>query len=129
MADTTDRRAGARMTLAEHPAVWVQGLREVRLLDLSLTGAQIEHLDLFRLSASCALDFPPPFGALTLPAQVVWCTVIGRQRKLGGTSHLVVRSGLRFTTLTGAQHAALVDSLQRLAATRHPGVDTQRRSA
>ena len=129
MAEGRDRRAVPRMTLAEHPAVRVQGLHEVRLLDLSLTGAQIERLDLFRFGASCALDFPPPFGALSLPAQVVWCTVIGQQRKLGGTSHLVVRRGLRFTTLTGAQHAALVDSLQRLAATRHPGVDTQRRSA
>jgi hypothetical protein len=104
-------------------------MHEVRLLDLSLTGAQIEHLDLFRLSAFCALDFPPPFGALSLPAQVVWCTVVGRQRKLGGTSHLVARSGLSFPRLTGAQHTALADTLRHLAATRHPGVDSQQRSA
>jgi hypothetical protein len=129
MGAERDRRAVPRMTLAEHPAMRVQGLREVRLLDLSLTGAQIEHLDLFHLSASCALDFPPPFGALTLPAQVVWCTVIGRQRKLGGSAHLVARSGLRFPRLTGAQHAALADTLQHLAATRHPDVDSQRHSA
>jgi hypothetical protein len=117
------------MTLAEHPAVRVQGMREVRLLDLSRTGAQIEHLDLFRLSASCALDFPPPFRVLSLPAQVVWCTVIGRQRKLGGTSHLVVRSGLRFTKLTGAQHTALTDTLQHFATALQPIVDSHRRSA
>ena len=129
MMEAQERRAVPRTTLAEHPAVRVEGLREVRLLDLSLRGAQIEHLDLFRPSASCALDFPPPFGALTLPAQVVWCTVIGRQRKLGGTSHLVARSGLRFTRLTGAQHTALADCLRHLTATRHPGVDSQRRSA
>ena len=129
MAEGRDRRAVPRMTLAEHPAARVQGLGEVRLLDLSLTGAQIEHLDLFRFGASCALDFAPPFGALSLPAQVVWCAVIGRQRKLGGTSHLVARSGLRFPRLTGAQHAALADTLQHLAATRHPGVDSQRLSA
>jgi len=124
-----DRRAVPRTTLAEHPAVHVQGMHEVRLLDLSLTGAQIEHLDLFHLSASCALDFPPPFGALTLPAQVVWCAVIGRQRKLGGSAHLVARSGLRFTKLTGAQHTTLADTLRHLAATRRPGVDSQQRSA
>jgi hypothetical protein len=80
-------------------------VREVRLLDLSLTGAQIEHLDL-----------PPPYAVLSLPAQVVWCTVIGRKRKLGSASHLVARSGFRFPTLTGVQHAALADSLQHLAA-------------
>ena len=129
MAEGRDRRAVPRMTLAEHPAGRVEGMREVRLLDLNRTGAQIEHLDLFRLSASCALDFPPPFGALTLPAQVVWCAVIGRQRKLGGTSHLVVRSGLRFTKLTGAQHTALTDTLQHFATAFQPIVDSHRRSA
>jgi len=120
MAEVRDRRAAPRMTLAEYPAVRVQGMREVRLLDLSRTGAQIEHLDLFRFGASCALDFPPPFGALILPAQVVWCTVIGRQRKLGGTSHLVARSGVWFTRLTGAQRTALADTLQDFAATFQP---------
>ena len=129
MADATDRRAGARMTLTERPAARVRGLREVHLLDLSRTGAQIEPLDLFRLSASCALDLPPPCGALSLPVQVVWCTVIGRKRKLGGESHLVVRSGLRFTTLTGGQHAALAETLEHFATAPQPIVDSQQRSA
>ena len=129
MTEAQERRAVPRMTLADHPAVRVEGMREVRLLDLSLTGAQIEHLDLFRFGASCALDFPPPFRVLSLPAQVVWCTVIGRQRKLGGTSHLVVRSGLRFTKLTGAQHTALTDTLQHFATALQPIVDSHRRSA
>lgn len=128
MTEARDRRAVPRTTLAEHPAVRVEGLREVRLIDLSLAGAQIEHLGLARLGAPCALDFPPPFGALILPAQVAWCTVIGRQRKLGGTSHLVARSGLRFTRLTGAQHTALADTLRHLAALPSI-VDTQQRSA
>ena len=120
MTEARERRAVPRMTLPDRPDARVRGLREVHLLDLSLTGAQIEHLDLFRLSASCALDFPPPFGALSLPAQVVWCTVIGRQRKLGGTSHLVARSGVWFTRLTGAQRTALADTLQDFAATFQP---------
>jgi hypothetical protein len=120
MAEMQDRRAVPRMTLAERPAARVRGMREVHLLDLSPTGAQIEHLDLFRFGASCALDLPPPFGALSLPAQVVWCTVVGRKRKLGGESHLVARSGVRFTTLTGAQHAALAQTLQDLAAAFQP---------
>jgi len=129
MADATDRRAGARMTLTERPAARVRGLREVHLLDLSRTGARIEHLDLFRFSASCALDLPPPCGALSLPVQVVWCTVIGRKRKLVGESHLVVRSGLRFTTLTGGQHAALAETLEHFATAPQPIVDSHQRSA
>ena len=128
MTEGRDRRAVPRMTLAEPPAVHVQGMHEVRLLDLSLMGAQIEHLDLVRLGAPCALELPPPFGALSLPAEVVWCTVIGRQHRPGGASHLVARSGLRFTRLTGAQHTTLADTLRHLAALPFI-VDSQRRSA
>jgi hypothetical protein len=96
MMEEPERRMVSRTTLAERPAARVRGLPEVRLLDLSLTGAQIEHLDL-----------PPPSGVLSLPAQVVWCAVIGRKRKVGSGSHLLSRSSLRFTALTGAQHADL----------------------
>ena len=116
MAAEREKRAVPRVTLAQHPTVRVRGVRAVHLLDLSLMGAQIEHLDLVRLGAPCALDLPPPFGALSLPAEVVWCTVIGRQHRLGGASHLVARSGLRFTRLTGAQHTTLADTLRHLAA-------------
>lgn len=56
--------------LALRSVTRVQGMREVCLLDLSLTGAHIEHLDLFRLGASCALDLPSRFGALSLSAEV-----------------------------------------------------------
>ena len=127
MTEGQERRAVGRTGLNERPPARVRGLREVRLLDLSPAGAQIEHLDLFRLGASCALDLPPPCGALSLPAQVVWCTVVGRKRKLGGDSHLVARSGLQFTTLTAVQRAALADSLRHLAITVQP--DGHRRTA
>ena len=129
MTEMQERRVVPRTTLAERPAARVRGMREVRLLDLSATGAQIEHLDLFRLGASCALDLPPPCGALSLPAQVTWCIVVGRRRKLGGESHLVARSGLRFTTLTGGQYAALADTLQHFATALHQSLDSHRRSA
>jgi hypothetical protein len=120
MTEARERRVAPRTRVVARPGARVRGMQEVRLLDLSLTGAQIEHLDLFRLGATCALDLPPPVGALSLPAQVVWCTVVGRKRKLGGASHLVARSGLRFTTLTVGQRAALADTLQHLAAALQP---------
>jgi hypothetical protein len=127
MTEGQERRAVPRTGLADRPAARVRGLREVRLLDLSLAGAQIEHLDLFRLGASCALDLPPPCGPLSLPAQVVWCTVVGKKRMLGGDSHLVARTGLRFTTLTEVQRAAIAESLRLLAAVVQS--DGHRRSA
>jgi hypothetical protein len=124
-----ERRMVPRTTLAQRPEVRVRDLRDVRLLDLSLTGAQIEHLGLLRPGAGCTLDLLPPYAALNLAALAVWCAVIGRKRKLGGESHLVSRSGLRFARLTGAQHAALADTLQDLVAARHPIADRQQRSA
>jgi hypothetical protein len=129
MMEERERRMASRTTLAAGPAARVRGLPEVRLLDLSLTGAQIEHLDLLRPGLAYTLDLLPPCGAPSHPAQVVWCAVIGRKRKVGSGSHLVSHSGLRFPTFTGAQYAALADSLQRLAAARHPILDSQQRTA
>jgi hypothetical protein len=129
MVEERERRTAPRTTLADRPAARVRGLGEVRLLDLSRTGAQIEHLDLLRPGAVCALDLSPPNGARNLPAQVVWCSVIGRKRRPSGESHLVSRSGLRFPTFNGEQHAALANSLQQLAAARHAVLDSWERSA
>ena len=128
MTEAQERRAAPRTRLAERPSARVRGLRGVHLLDLSLAGAQIEHLDLVRLGAPCTLDLPPPFGVLSIRTEVVWCAVIGRMHRLGGASHLVARSGLCFTKLTGAQYTDLADTLQHLA-TVQPIVDSQRHSA
>jgi hypothetical protein len=119
MMKARERRVAPRTRAVSRPAVRVQGMREARLLDLSLTGAQIKHLDLIPLDAACVLDLPPP-ETLSLPAQVAWCTVIGRKRKQGGESDLVARSGLRFSPLTVGQQVALTDTLQRLGTARQP---------
>jgi len=129
MVEGPERRMVSRTALAERPAARVRGLRGVHLLDLSLTGAQIEHLDLVRPGAPCALELPPPFGALSLRAEVVWCAVIGRKQRLGDASYLVARSGLWFSRLTAAQHAALADTLRHLAAMRQALIDSQQRLA
>lgn len=120
MPEEEERRAAPRTQLANRPPARVRGVRQVRLLDLSLGGAQIEHLDPLQPGVACILDFLPPSETLNLPAQVVWCTVIGRKRTRAGESHLVARSGLRFTTLTAEQQAALAETLHDLAAAFQP---------
>jgi PilZ domain len=115
-----ERRAVPRIALSGHATARTQTGLVVRLLHLSRHGVRIAHRGLLRPGSPCALALPPPYGALNLSAQVVWCTVVGRKRKLGGTSHLVARSGLRFTRLTGAQQAALADTLQDLATALQP---------
>ncbi len=116
MPEDKERRAAPRIQLSNRPPARVRGVRQVRLLDLSLGGAQIEHLDPLQPGVACILDFSPPSEALNLPAQVVWCTVIGRKRTRAGESHLVARSGLQFTRLTADQQAALAETLHDLAA-------------
>ena len=120
MPEDLERRAVPRTRLADRPTTRVRGVREVRLLDLSVAGAQIEHLDPLPPGVACVLDLPPPCEALNLPAQVVWCTVIGRNRRVRGESHLVARSGLQFTTLTPEQQAALADTLHYFATVLQP---------
>ena len=107
MTDERDRRAVPRATLAERPTTRIQDGKAVSLLDVSRAGAGIEHLDFLRPGAPCSLELPPPFGLLALPAQVMWCRVIGRKGQPGDESRLVARSGLRFAALTVTQHAAL----------------------
>jgi PilZ domain len=120
MPEDLERRAVPRTRLVNRPTTRARGVREVRLLDLSVAGAQIEHLDPLPPGVACVLDLPPPSEALNLPAQVVWCTVIGRKRKVGGESHLVARSGLQFMTLTAEQQAALAATLHYLATAWQP---------
>ena len=115
-----ERRALPRTMLSRDLLVRLHDGRVARLLDLSEAGAQIEHVAVLRPAASCRLELPPSLGALLLPAQVVWCTVVGRKRKLGGDSQLVARSGLRFTSLTAQQQAALADILHALTTALQP---------
>jgi hypothetical protein len=107
MTEERDRRAVPRTKLEDQPAVRIQDGKAVRLLDVSRVGAGIEHLDFLRPGASCTLELPPPFGSLTIPSQVMWCRVTGRNRRPGDETHLVSRSGLRFASLNLTQHAAL----------------------
>ncbi len=68
MPDERERRTVPRIRLPDRPTARVRGVQEVRLLDLSVAGAQIRHLAVLRLGAACALELLPPSEAYTLPA-------------------------------------------------------------
>ena len=69
MPETPERRGTPRTRLRNRPAAQVAGVRQVRLLDLSVAGAQIEHLDPLSPGVACVLDLPPPSGAVALPSR------------------------------------------------------------
>ncbi len=88
---------------------------EVRLLDLSLGGARIEHSSLLRPGSACLLEFPAAHGLLVLTAQVARSIVAGvAEEAASGGRLLRYESGLAFINLTPEQRTALAQLLARL---------------
>ncbi len=108
------RRAVATGRLTGQAAVTA----EFRLLDLSPTGARIEHLALLRPGTRCTLQLPAPSGSLVVSAQIVWTTVVGQELTPERQKVLRYHSGLMFVTLSPEQDSALASLLERL----HPQV-------
>jgi hypothetical protein len=129
MAEYREKRAAPRTVLPKDYIALARNALEVHLVDLSLTGARIEHWGLLNPGASCELRLPAPFGHLAVSAQVVWCTILRAERRAGGDRHLRSRSGLRFATLTAHQQAVLTGALEQLARTDPPPLDSPSGSA
>jgi hypothetical protein len=87
---------------------------EFHLLDLSPTGARIEHLALLRPGSRCTLQVPAPAGMPRLSAQVIWTAVMGEARLPEGQRVLRYHSGLLFVALSPAQERAVASLLERL---------------
>ncbi len=71
MVWTPDRRRTARITVPLHLRGPELELRLVRILDLSLDGARIEHLEPLREGVVCVVDLPPALGRVRLTGRVV----------------------------------------------------------
>jgi hypothetical protein len=129
MAEYQEKRAAPRTVLPKGYIALARSALEVRLVDLSLTGARIEHWGLLNPGAPCEVRLPAPLGHLTIAAQVVWCTVLRAERQAGGDRRLRSCSGLRFATLTPHQQALLSAALEQLARTAPPLLDSRSGSA
>jgi hypothetical protein len=89
---------------------------EIRLVDLSVTGARIEHLVLLRPGSSVSVELPTAMKPQALVARVIWCKVMGGEQTPEGERHLHYRSGLTFTGLTADETFLLASSLEELTA-------------
>jgi PilZ domain-containing protein len=118
MADTSERRRVARLTVPLHLSGPGLELRLVRLLDLSPEGARIEHLEPLREGVVCVVDLPPALGRLRLSGRVVWTGVRGGEQTLEGERRLHYQSGLAFTGVTHDQQAVLARGMETLKAER-----------
>ena len=115
MTDYQKQREVPRIALPQRPTARAHATLEVRLLDLSLKGARIEHLALLRPGTACALELPPALGALVIAAQVVWSRVIGTEPGAERERLLRYQSGLMFAQVPAGQRTALAQALEKAA--------------
>ncbi len=116
MADYHERRRAPRVAVTSGVTVRVRAslLFEVRLLDLSLIGVCIAHLDLLRPGSPSVLEFPATFGPLTLAAQIARSRVVGTQPNLLGERQLCYESGLAFFEVRAEHQVKLADIVEQL---------------
>ena len=116
MPETADRRRVARLTVPWHLSGPGLELRLVRLLDLSLDGARIEHIEALREGVVCYVDLPPALGRIRLIGRVVWTGLRGGEQTLEGERRLIYQSGLVITGMTRDHQAALAHAVEALKA-------------
>jgi len=114
MTEFQERRRTRRVSIAGHHGGCVHVPLEVRFVDLSLTGARIEHVSWLLPGSACTLELPPALGSLVLSARVIHSAVMGSEVNPEGYRLVRYQSGLAFVDVTAAQEAVLADILEKL---------------
>ncbi len=114
MADFQERRGTPRLPITANVGARARATLEVRLVDLSVNGARIEHGDLLRPGSACAFQFPPAIGALVLSARVIHSAIVGSMQHADGERHLRYQTGLQFVGVTADQRGVLEGIVERL---------------
>lgn len=120
MSQYPTQRGAPRFLVADRLGGLAAATLEVRLVDLSLSGARIEHDNPLRAGSVCHFEFPPTLGSLVLQVRVVHSALLGRGEAAEGESHGRYQSGLRFVNLTPDQQVALAAVLGRLTSGSGP---------
>ena len=110
---STAPRGAPRFQLPTGVPGEVNGSLAARLVDLSSSGARLEHADILRPGHRCLVSFPLGFAARTLhlPSRVVWSQVRHMEREEG----IVYQSGLEFQALPPDVRQELGEYLGRIA--------------
>ena len=114
MTGPQERRGAARVTISEPLGARARATLEVRLIDLSATGARIAHFDLLRPGVIYALQLSPALGTLTLSARVVHSRIVGTEPSPAGERILRYESGVVFVGLTEEQRTTLEQLVAQL---------------
>jgi c-di-GMP-binding flagellar brake protein YcgR len=102
MSNTSDRRRVARFRIRSVTGA-ITTPQEAEVLDLSMTGALVEHQGMLRVNAICFLDLPTSAEPLSIRCRVVHSRVSRREAAEG----LYYRTGVEFLDLSPAMEQAL----------------------
>ncbi len=116
MAEPAERRQNARLTIPPQFSGHDLALQPVRLVELSLHGARIEHPDPLNEGLMCFVDLPRALGRGTLSGRIVWSRLQRSEQTMEGERQHYYWSGLSWAGLTPAQQDALAAALQLLKA-------------
>ncbi|MBI2000506.1 MAG: PilZ domain-containing protein [candidate division NC10 bacterium] len=114
MAEFQERRRATRIAVSGRLGGRARAILDVRILDISLSGARIEHLSPLPPGSPCTFELPPVIGSLLLSARVVRSTVTGSEQTPDGKRLLRYESGIMFIGLKEEQQAALEKALEKL---------------
>jgi len=106
------RRKHARLTFGEPASGAITSSHEVQVLELSLSGARIEHTMILRPGSSCYLRLPLNEGILTANCVIIWSRVVDRAVGQQGGTGLLFHTGVQFGNLTREAQAVLEAYLQ-----------------
>ena len=115
MAQKTTRRRVERLAVPRRLQSLKRGGKQLQLLDLSLAGARIEHVEPLPDWSDLPLDFSEALGGGHVRAEVVWSRVLDQQQVAEGKRWLAFQSGLVFPAGSFAEQAALTAALIRIA--------------
>jgi hypothetical protein len=110
----SERRRAPRLRVGGRMGAQARAWLDVRLMDLSLTGARIEHRDVLQPGSTCTFEFPPALGGLLVAVRVVHSTIVGGVPGPGEQPHARYQSGLEFVGLKADQRARLAGIVERL---------------
>ncbi len=113
-SQTPDRRKVARITVSQQLKGTGLERRLVRLVDLSSTGARIEHAEPVHEGLVCDVDLPPALGRGRLKGRVVWTELHKRVQTFEGDTRIFYQTGLAFVDITPEQQEALALALRIL---------------
>lgn len=125
MAKPSPQRRRERVTLSGEleGSIGLEG--NVRVINLSPTGAMIEHAGRLYPSQTCVIGMRLAGVELRLRGQVVWSQVHSASGRLPGEGEFHFRSGLHFPDLPEATEVRILEFLASVSSPKSPPTSGQ----